>query len=225
MCEGIFGLEFWYISAPLRCEGVELKCPGVDMGGLQGFGVDGSKGFCVRNMSFGAFNLLHRPPAGLLDQALMKRNRLAPLSPIEKLPLELMSSIYLHLQPTDCIALGLCSQTLWIQAMTFIRHSRRSSTWVDTPVFIASGKQLLALREASHNNESELQDPQDGTQDVVLMLTKPQNPHLFNVLKQARSQNQLRDYASLNSSGMNPLTSKSLSGYHQRVVFRKGFIG
>ncbi|KAM0396918.1 hypothetical protein ACHAQC_004441 [Fusarium culmorum] len=223
MCEGIFGLEFWYISAPLRNERVELKCPGVDIGGLQGFGVDGSKGFCVRNMSFGAFNLLHRPPAGLLDQALMKRNHLAPLSPIEKLPLELMSSIYLYLHPTDCIALGLCSQTLWIRAMAFIRHSRRSSTWVDTPIFIASGKQLLALREASHNNESELQDPQDGTQNVVHMLVEPHNPHLFNVLKQARNRNQLRDYASLNSSGMNPPYFQELVRLSPTSGISKGF--
>ncbi|KAI6774604.1 hypothetical protein HG531_001453 [Fusarium graminearum] len=216
MCEGIFGLEFWYISAPLRNERVELKCHSV--------GISSLKGFCVRNMSFNAFNLLlHRPPAGLLDQALMKRNCLAPLSPIEKLPLELISSIYLYLHPTDCIALGLCSQTLWIRAMDFIRHSRRSTTWVDTPIFIASGKQLLALREASHNNESELQDPQDGTQDAVCMLMKPQRPHLFNVLKQARSQNQLCDYASLNSSDINPPYLQELIRLSPTSGISKGF--
>jgi hypothetical protein len=215
MCEGMFGLEYWCISAPLRNERVILETS-YDLScwlkqGEFGKTIGGLKGFCILNSSFGAFRLLYRPPAGLqnlalvqLDQALKKRNRLALPSPIEKLPPEMMNSIYLHLQPTDFIALGLCCQSLWIRAVNTLYHSRRSSSWVDTPIFVTSSRQLCALRQASHDHEPELQAPEKRNRDAVRETMVLQKPHLFDAMKQARNQNLLRDYASLTSSDFNP---------------------
>ncbi|KAL6916779.1 hypothetical protein FSST1_008274 [Fusarium sambucinum] len=215
MCEGMFGLECWFISAPLRNQRVglgtshDLSC-WLKQGEF-GKSIGGLKGFCVLNSSFDAFHLLYRPSVDLqnlalvqLDQALKKRNRLAPFSPIEKLPLELMSSIYLYLQPTDHIALGLCSRSLWIRAVTTIHHSRRLSSWVDTPMFIGGSRQLLVLRQVIHDQEPELQSPQKGNRDAVRETMILQNPQLLDVLKYARNQSLLHDYASLTSSDLNP---------------------
>jgi hypothetical protein len=215
MCEGMFGLECWFISAPSRNQRVRLETSH-DLScwlgqGQFGKSIGGLKGFCVLNSSFDAFHLLYRPPIDSqnlalvqLGKALKKHTRLASPSPIEKLPPELISSIYLHLQLADHIALGLCCRNLWIQTVTTIHHSRRLSSWVDTPMFLAGSRQLLALRQASHDQESVLRIPQNGNRDAVREMVILQNPHLFHALKQARNRNLLRDYASVTSSDFDP---------------------
>ena len=99
--------------------------------------------FCIGNKSFDAFHRLHRPSINAhnealvqLGQALKEPNRPDAESWLESLPSELIRSIYLYLEPVDVIALGLCSQSLWIRAVTTIHHDRRSYSWVDTPIFL-----------------------------------------------------------------------------------------
>lgn len=150
MCEGFLGVESWSMSilAPLRKEQVALETNDwleIFLEQIEGgdAAVSSPKLFCIANRSFDAFHRLHRPSINAqnealvqLGQALKKPNRPDAESPLERLPSELIRNIYLYLEPDDVIALGLCSQNLWIRAVTTIHHDRRSYSWVDTPIFL-----------------------------------------------------------------------------------------
>ncbi|RGP76760.1 hypothetical protein FLONG3_5200 [Fusarium longipes] len=214
MCEGMFGLESWCVLAPSRKEAVRLKVR-YDLGqreqGEFGYAISGPKSFCVMNGSFDAFKRLYKLPVeaqdlnlAQLDRMLNKSRGLALLSPIEKLPQELMSSIYLHLRPAEYISLGLCSHSLWIRVVATIHHNRRSSSWANTPIFLTATSQLFALRQTVCNAKSEFRTLGKENHDRVGVTIRLENPQLFDVLKRAWNQNLVRDSASLTFSDLEP---------------------
>jgi hypothetical protein len=115
-----------------------------------------------------------------------------------------MSSIYLYLQPAEYIALGLCSHSLWSQAVNGIHHVRCLFSWADTPIFLVGSGQLFALRQAIYDTKAGLKRPGKEKQDIVRETMGLQNSYMFDVLKEAWNQNLLRDHASLTLSDVEP---------------------
>ncbi|KAI1071812.1 hypothetical protein LB507_005263 [Fusarium sp. FIESC RH6] len=188
MCEGYMGVESWSMSilAPLRKEQIPLETN--DWLGLfleqvaVGDAVSSPKLFCILNDSFDAFHRLYRPSIDVhnaalvqLEQALKQPNRPDAESRLERLPSELIRDIHLYLEPVDVIALGLCSQRLWIRAVTTIHHDRRSYSWIDTPIFL-TGFRKTTLPPAIYELYYQVKDQSMEEHNVDCDMMDPRNP-------------------------------------------------
>lgn len=113
--------------------------------------------FCTYHLSFNAFRLLCNPldnthiktKGHLIDglSQVMPR-KAARQSQLERLHPELLGRLFELLDPEDFAALGLCSQTLWTQAITWAQNGYRrwgtEYSWAGTPI-ICTGSRLHAL--------------------------------------------------------------------------------
>ena len=222
MCEGYMGVESWSMSilAPLRKEQIPLETN--DWLGLfleqvaVGDAVSSQKLFCILNDSFDAFHRLYRPSIDVhnaalvqLEQALKQPNRPDAESRLERLPSELIRDIHLYLEPVDVIALGLCSQRLWIRAVTTIHHDRRSCSWIDTPIFL-TGFRKTTLPPAIYELYYQVKDQSMEEHKVDCDMMDQQNPcthHDSAGSWSAWKQSAMHDYT--------PLPPPDLE-YHQR---------
>ncbi|KAF4970773.1 hypothetical protein FZEAL_9976 [Fusarium zealandicum] len=116
--------------------------------------------FCTCHLSFDAFKLLcgsienintnkhSRGVAQITPQQTPSHTRLEELVP------ELLGIIFTFLDPDDFISLGLCSQTLWAQAIGWAQNGylrwRSAYSWAGTPV-ICVGSELQALPQSIYD--------------------------------------------------------------------------
>jgi hypothetical protein len=89
-----------------------------------------------------------------------------------------MRMIHLLLGPADLVALGLCSQSLWVEAVSSIDHIHRSwaneRSWAGTPI-ILTGTYLTRLPQAIYDAcpESEPDAPEEPVAPVRGILDMP----------------------------------------------------
>ena len=83
---------------------------------------------------------------------LSRRCRNDYTSALECLPSELLGIIISDssLEPMDIIALGLCSETLWLHVIRNVQNSRREAPWANTPL-ICTGTYLTDVPPAIHS--------------------------------------------------------------------------
>ncbi|KAI6758627.1 hypothetical protein HG530_010867 [Fusarium avenaceum] len=149
--------RWWTFLTPEKRQKMELSCP-VDDGDVSGPGW-----FCTDRLSFNAFKLLCNSPEKVkikadgdfgLNSPPMPSVHVDVLAPLERLPAELWLTIVTLLQREELIALGLCSRTLWSQAVTYAQggYSRWKDaySWVNTPL-ICAGSKLHALPRSVYN--------------------------------------------------------------------------
>lgn len=121
--------------------------------------------FCYNNLSFMALQRLLGPISldkstnpSLWNRALLARRPSAVPSTLERLPAELIRSIFSYLDPADVVISGLCSQRLWNHAIGFIRETCRHAgiaPWAGTPL-LCVGTYLTELPPALKEVEQQV---------------------------------------------------------------------
>ncbi|KAF4471303.1 hypothetical protein FALBO_1785 [Fusarium albosuccineum] len=143
----------WFFLVPLLKQ--KLQLPEIEDFHFRN---DSPKAFCIFNLSINAFDRLYSPlSTGHSTERLAAFLKITPprnfsrLSSLEKLPLELLTAVFDLLDQRDLVALGLCSQKLWIDSVSTMRHwSRHGVSWAGTPM-ILTGTKLLALPDAIYD--------------------------------------------------------------------------
>ncbi|KAM0425976.1 hypothetical protein ACHAPT_008915 [Fusarium lateritium] len=121
--------------------------------------------FLISNGTFDAFDRLRSPVNKDSDVTWPGWLRsLARSCPLERLPPELLRDIFSRLEITDQIAVGLCSQHLWVYAVSAIREGIRfrhnQLSWAGTPI-ICSCPAPRALPEALTEAVPDANYPED----------------------------------------------------------------
>lgn len=113
--------------------------------------------FCYDKLCFGAFEKLYKsPPSSAiisqLCQPFKPSQHTSSISILENLPPELIGNIFSVLEPDELVALGLCSQKLWVQAVRAIhdRYHNCSGVWAGTPI-VCTGTYLQDLPQTIYD--------------------------------------------------------------------------
>ncbi|KAF4987443.1 hypothetical protein FDECE_15433 [Fusarium decemcellulare] len=140
----------WFFLVPLLEQ--KLQLPEIENFHFRN---DSPKAFCIFNLSIDAFDRLYSPlSTGHSTERLAAFLKITPprnfsrLSSLEKLPLELLNIVFDLLDQRDLVALGLCSQKLWIDSVSTMLKNR--IPWAGTPM-ILTGTRLWALPYAIYN--------------------------------------------------------------------------
>ncbi|KAM0260562.1 hypothetical protein ACHAPA_010248 [Fusarium lateritium] len=154
------GAEWWTFVTPEKRQKMRLLSP-VDDGD-----VSGPAWFCTDRLSFSAFKLLCNTPEKVeikadgdfgLGSSRVPSPHAGVLTQLEKLPAELLLTIFTLLQPEELMALGLCSETLWNHAITYAQGGysrwRNAYSWVNTPL-ICAGSKLDALPKSIYDTST-----------------------------------------------------------------------
>ncbi|KAF5585409.1 hypothetical protein FPANT_7518 [Fusarium pseudoanthophilum] len=142
--------ECWMFLAPEKKQ--RMRMPVIDLEGYMDPSI-----FCTHHLSFEAFKFLCNSMEGVkIDPAEGTMPQSAPSTlqtlqnhtGLEMLPAELLREIIELLKPEEFVALALCSQRLWSQAIMWAKGSyiqwKKKYSWVNTPVICtAAGLRVL----------------------------------------------------------------------------------
>ncbi|KAH6880637.1 hypothetical protein B0T10DRAFT_411533 [Thelonectria olida] len=151
-------IERWWLLAPQKKQRIML--PNHDNTTCWDLS---PKYFCTYYLSFNAFKLLCdslgntniKTKEHLIDglNQVMPR-KAARQSQLEKLPSELLGTLFHILEAKDFVSLSLCSQTLWNHAITWaqngFRRWRNEYSWAGTPI-ICTGTHLHVLPQLMYD--------------------------------------------------------------------------
>lgn len=148
-------VERWMLVAPSKKQRMTLPTDHPDIRSLQPSYV------CAHYLTFDAFKLLCNSLSSVLitsnEAASQELSRITPQqtmarSLLETLPPELFAALVTFLDTSDFIALSLCSQTLWTQAVAWAQSGylrwRGAYSWAGTPM-ICVGSKLKVLPQST----------------------------------------------------------------------------
>ncbi|KAI8716153.1 hypothetical protein NCS52_00908300 [Fusarium sp. LHS14.1] len=146
-CPDTTDIERWMLVAPSKQQRMTLSTNHYNFGPIK------PSYFCTYYLTFDAFKLLCNSPNSVLvasnDAVSRELSQTTPQramvhSRLETLPPELIAAIFPFHETRGFISLGLCSQTLWTQAITWAQSGyirwNSAYSWAGTPMICAGSR-------------------------------------------------------------------------------------